>query len=89
MKTAVRFTPKDNVAVLLCDLPKNAQVTIGALSVTAAEDIPYGHKMALCALAQGDTVVKYGEAVARCTADIPVGAWVHVHNVESIRGLGR
>ena len=29
--------------------------------------------------------LEYGE---KCTEDIDKGSWVHVHNVESIRGLG-
>ena len=50
---------------------------------------PYGHKIALADLRPGEKIYKYGEAVGNCTAEITKGGWVHVHNVESIRGLGR
>lgn len=88
MKTIVKFEEKDNVAVVLLDSPKNQEFSIGDEKITAKENIPYGHKIALQAMKKGDTVYKYGEPVARYTEDIDKGSWVHVHNVESIRGLG-
>lgn len=89
MRRFIQFEKKDNVAVVLDDIVKGEAVVIGELELTAREDIPYGHKIALADMAKGDTVIKYGEPVARCIADISKGDWVHVHNVESIRGLGR
>lgn len=89
MRRFIRFDKKDNVAVVLDDIVKGETVVVEELELTAGEYIPYGHKIALADLNKGDTVVKYGEPVARCIADIHKGDWVHVHNVESIRGLGR
>lgn len=54
----------------------------------AAEDIPLCHKLAVKDHAAGDTVLKYGEAIGRASADIAVGHWVHVHNLKSARGGG-
>lgn len=88
MKTIVRFEEKDNVAVVLVDSRENQEFCLGEERITAREKIPYGHKIALHAMKKGDTVYKYGEPVAKCTEDIEKGSWVHVHNVESIRGLG-
>ena len=43
------------------------------------------HKFALRAIAQGEVVVKYGEAIGRATRAIDVGEHVHTHNLMSAR----
>lgn len=52
------------------------------------DDIPFGHKVAIMNLAEGDLVKKYGETIGRATQHIKQGQHVHVHNVEGIRGRG-
>ena len=47
------------------------------------EQIPAGHKYALCDIPKGEYVIKYGEIIGRSTADIKAGEWVHTHNVKS------
>lgn len=89
MRRIIRCNEKDNVAILLDDLKKGEHIGVDGIEVAAAEDIPYGHKIALEDMETGSFVRKYGEAVARVTKDIRKGEWVHIHNVESIRGLGR
>jgi (2R)-sulfolactate sulfo-lyase subunit alpha len=51
----------------------------------AKSDIPIGHKLAIKALAQGDTVIKYGVDIGRAIAPIAVGEHLHVHNVKTKR----
>lgn len=87
MKRVIRLSEKDNVAVVLCDLEEGE--FLEEIGIAAKEAIPYGHKIALTDMEVGDQVYKYGEAVGNCTGRIAKGGWVHVHNVESIRGLGR
>lgn len=58
------------------------------LTVTATADIPYGHKIALHDIAQGEQVIKYALSIGTALADIKAGDHVHVHNVESNRGRG-
>ena len=53
--------------------------------LTAAADIPLGHKVALVPLRSGDTVLKYGNDVGRAVEDIAVGSYVHFHNIKSKR----
>ena len=53
-------------------------------SVTAKEDIPYCHKLALKDLKQGDHVIKYGESLGEVSEDIPAGCWVADHNLFSV-----
>jgi len=55
------------------------------IELTAAADIPLGHKVALSALKKGDTVLKYGNDVGRADDDIGVGGYVHFHNIKSKR----
>ena len=51
--------------------------------VTSSEAIPYGHKVALQAIADGETITKYGHDIGRAVAPIQVGAHVHVHNIKT------
>ena len=53
--------------------------------LTAGSDIPIGHKVALADLAEGDTVIKYGEDIGRMVGPAEKGGHVHVHNLETKR----
>ena len=79
----IRIHPDDNVAVALEDLRKGETLTLDAVSVTAIEDIARGHKIALREIKEGEPVVKYGNPIGLAKADIPAGAWAHVHNVRT------
>jgi altronate hydrolase len=49
----------------------------------AMDAIPAGHKMAICAIPKGASVIKYGFPIGRATVDIKVGEHVHIHNLSS------
>ncbi len=88
-KKALAITPQDNVAVALASIEKNDVVRLSdGRTLTASEAIPFGHKLALVALAQGQAIIKYGQAIGLAMASIAEGGHVHVHNVESQRGRG-
>jgi len=53
--------------------------------LTAGADIPIGHKVALADLAEGDTVIKYGEDIGRMSGPAEKGGHVHVHNLKTKR----
>jgi (2R)-sulfolactate sulfo-lyase subunit alpha len=55
------------------------------ISVTAKQDIPIGHKIALKDMAVGDTVYKYGVDIGRVVAPIATGEHAHVHNIKTKR----
>jgi (2R)-sulfolactate sulfo-lyase subunit alpha len=55
------------------------------IKLSAKQDIPIGHKVALKALKKGDTVIKYGEDIGRMVADVGVGEHVHVQNLKTKR----
>ena len=79
----IRIHPDDNVAVALEDLRRGETLTLDTVSVTAIEDIARGHKIALRDIKEGEPVVKYGNPIGLAKADIPTGAWAHVHNVRT------
>lgn len=53
--------------------------------LTAKSDIPIGHKVAMKDLAEGDTVMKYGEDIGRMTGAASTGEHVHTHNCKTKR----
>jgi len=78
--------PRDNVAVALRPLTAGEKATAkGIEGLTALQEIPASHKIALKDIPAGEEIIKYGEVVAVCTRDIKKGQWVHTHNLESKR----
>ncbi len=55
------------------------------VTLTALDDIPIGHKLALGAIVNGATILKYGQDIGRAVADIAAGRHVHVHNIKTKR----
>jgi (2R)-sulfolactate sulfo-lyase subunit alpha len=55
------------------------------IRLTARQDIPIGHKIALRDMAVGDTVVKYGIDMGKVVAPIQAGQHAHVHNIKTKR----
>ena len=55
------------------------------VTLTAKDDIPLGHKLALRDISSGDTIVKYGHDIGSAVADIQKGCHAHVHNLKTKR----
>ena len=55
------------------------------IRLTARQDIPIGHKIALRDMAVGDTVVKYGIDMGKVVKPIAAGEHAHVHNIKTKR----
>ena len=53
--------------------------------LTAKDDVPIGHKIALSDLSEGDTIIKYGEDIGKMVGDAGVGEHVHTHNCKTKR----
>jgi altronate hydrolase len=71
----------DDVGLVVGDVGRGTLVRTAAGVVTAIDDIPAGHKVAVRAVAAGAPVHKYGEVIGIARADIPAGAHVHLHNL--------
>lgn len=83
MTKLIRINPRDNVAVALHPIAAGETLLVGGGAVTAAEEIPQGHKIALAEIKEGQPVVKYGFPIGHATADIAACAWVHTHNMRT------
>ncbi len=53
--------------------------------LVSLEDVPRFHKICLSPLAPHDLVRKYGEVIGEATAPIERGAYVHTHNIASLK----
>jgi altronate hydrolase len=49
------------------------------------ERVGLGHKLALCDIARGEPILKYGQIIGFASTDIRAGSHVHVHNVAADR----
>jgi (2R)-sulfolactate sulfo-lyase subunit alpha len=82
----------DNVAVVVVEGIKANMVLKGwimdedrMIDITAKQDIPIGHKVALKDMAVGDTVLKYGIDMGKVVAPIKAGEHAHVQNIKTKR----
>jgi len=82
---ALVINPSDNIAVCLKDVQKGTSLRVKrngeVFSITAAENIECGHKIALQNIANGSPIIKYSEHIGKSTADIEKGSHVHIHNM--------
>ena len=83
MSQAIHISPIDNVVVALHPIAKGQLVETDGLSVTALEDIPQGHKMAVKPIKAGEDVIKYGFPIGHATEDAQPGRWMHTHNIKT------
>jgi (2R)-sulfolactate sulfo-lyase subunit alpha len=82
----------DTVGVVVVEDARAGQELTGwimasdrTIRLAALADIPLGHKVAVKAMGDGDTVVKYDHDIGRAVEAIPVGAYVHAHNIKTKR----
>ena len=78
----------DNVVTCIADIAKGQTVTYRKgdeiLSLTAEEDIPYCHKIALVDVPEGGEIIKYDESLGKVSEPIAKGHWVAHHNLFSV-----
>lgn len=93
MSKAIKLNEKDNVATVFSDVKKDDILEIlthkgESWNLKVLNDIPYGHKIALEDIKVGQQITKYGEEIGIASREIEAGDYVHIHNIESIRGRG-
>jgi len=64
----------------------SARVGNQTLSLVAASDIKFLHKIALKDIAARERIFKYGAVIGEATQRIQAGEHVHVHNIRSLWG---
>ena len=77
------LSAEDNVGVAIKPIAPGADVAAGDIRLTARDEVPIGHKIALETIAPGQKIVKFGVPVGSATQPIAAGAHVHMHNVKS------
>ena len=91
MAECFQIAPADNVATLLMDAEPEIVTIRGEAEtneVRLKQPIKMGHKVAVRAIAQAESVVKYGVTIGAATRDIAAGEWVHLHNCRSLCDAG-
>src|SRR4030088_1186177 len=73
----LRLTPQDQVAIACRDLEPGTPLE----NSTCQDLIPAGHKVALTAIASGESVRRYGQIIGVASQTIAPGQHVHVHNL--------
>ncbi len=83
---------KDNVGVVVVEGLKAGTDMLCVVTednsdfrLVVNDDVPIGLKVALQDLSDGETAIKYGQAIGRFVADIPKGNHVHTHNLKTKR----
>ena len=94
LKLALKVDDQDNVATIFAngitdgtqgevrDTKGNSEI------ITVHGDVPYGHKIALRDMVPGERIMKYGECIGAASHPISKGDYVHVHNLDALRGRG-
>lgn len=94
LNLALKVHDDDNVATIFAEgiadgTPVEIRDKKGRSEVaTVRGDIPYGHKIAVTDIRAGQPIVKYGEEIGVATQNIRQGDYVHIHNLNSMRGRG-
>ena len=76
-RSVLRIHPNDNVAVAVRDLNALMPLCLDGRLLGTNEAIPMGHKVALRAIEEGETVYKYGCPIGVATEEIGLGDHVH------------
>jgi LDH2 family malate/lactate/ureidoglycolate dehydrogenase len=90
-KIALQLSAEDSVASVLAKVSAGDTVQVqrpdgGSYQITAADDIPFGHKVAVGSIDAGSVILKYGVPIGRATRKAGVGDHIHVHNVAGFVG---
>jgi altronate dehydratase len=83
---AILIDPRDNVATVIEELAKGEKVVFlkeGIPIELVTTGVPIYHKVAICDIARGSFIYKYGEVIGVATEDIKKGMHVHTHNIKS------
>ena len=83
---------EDNIGFVKQEVSKGQKINIRYREIEdiidAKEDIPFGFKIALRNINQGEIIYKFGEAIGIARIPIAKGEMVHVHNVDGLSGRG-
>lgn len=79
MSKLFKINDKDSVAVALKELKKGEIID----NIKLLDDIPFGHKVLLNDLKNGENIIKYGNPIGHLTIDCKKGEHIHEHNLKT------
>jgi altronate dehydratase len=82
-KYFVKFA-EDNVVTITKESPINTVFQIDTGEVTILQDTPFGHKIAIKNIEEGEDIIKYGVKIGVSNQKIMKGEHVHIHNVDEV-----
>jgi galactarate dehydratase len=75
----IKINENDNVAITVNAIPAG---TIVMDDILANQDIPQGHKIALCNIEEGQPIIRYGVTLGYALHSIKKGDWINEHMLE-------
>ncbi|MEH7073771.1 galactarate dehydratase [Neobacillus drentensis] len=75
----IKINETDNVAITVNAISAGTHVMDDIL---ANEDIPQGHKIALCDVGEGEPIIRYGVTLGYALHSINKGDWINEHMLE-------
>lgn len=75
-RSYVKINEQDNVAIAVHDI---AAGTVVAEGLTARQDIPQAHKIALCDIEKDGEIIRYGVVLGYAKERIQKGDWINEH----------
>jgi len=72
----IKINENDNVAITVNAIPAG---TIIMDDILANQDIPQGHKIALCNIGEGEPIIRYGVTLGYALNSINKGDWINEH----------
>ncbi|MFB3171027.1 galactarate dehydratase [Neobacillus sp. 179-C4.2 HS] len=75
----IKINDNDNVAITVNAIPAG---TIVIDDILANQDIPQGHKLALCNIEEDQPIIRYGVTLGYALHSIKKGDWINEHMLE-------
>ena len=79
----LKLAEADNVFAVARTIEAGETIRIDGQTVSVAQRLPVGFKVANRAIAAGEKIVKYGMPMGTATVAIAAGELVHTHNLQS------
>ncbi len=79
----LRIHNDDNVLIVVNPVQPGDNDMVDGGQITFTERIPIGHKVASRLIRRGEKIYKCGVPIGSAKQDIPAGAHIHLHNLQS------
>lgn len=75
----IKIKEEDNVAIAVNEIQAGTELFDG---VTADQNIPQAHKIALCDIPGGGPIIRYGVVLGYASVPVSKGSWIQEHMLE-------